>query len=161
MQSLIKEHFDNGNNKHIDKHEYNYENGNNKHIDKHEYDYENNCLYYSKDDFYYFLLYLILGIIAAILSWRCNEQANYPFLVKLGCALNAFGFGIFYIIFYVIYYAMNKNDSCTKGYYVSFIDHEKDMPQLTKLYEEFKAAATKAAETATKAVETTTSATSP
>jgi hypothetical protein len=49
------------------------------------------------------LFTLVTSIIAAYLSWRCNEKSNYPLSVKVVCALNAFSFGIFYIIYYLLF----------------------------------------------------------
>ena len=49
------------------------------------------------------LFSLAASIIAAYLSWSCNEKSNYPLSVKVVCALNAFSWGIFYIIYYFLF----------------------------------------------------------
>jgi hypothetical protein len=128
MHSLIKEHFDNGKREKKQEFENEYENEN-----------------YYKYDFYYFvfyfIIYFVIGIIAAGMSWKCNEKSNYPLLIKICCAFNAFGFGILYIIFYFFYYAMSGAMACKEGYYVSFKEHEKDFAQLQTLIAEYTAKA--------------------
>ena len=61
----------------------------------------------------YWLIYGILAAItAAVLSWRCNSNANYPFSTKLLCSMTAFGYGTFYLIFYLIMYLNYKDALC-------------------------------------------------
>jgi len=139
--SLIKEHFDNGSTSTSNK---------NKH--DHEYEYE----YYNTYDYYYFILYFFISIIAAGMSWKCNEKSNFPILIKILCSLNAFLFPIIYFIFFVIYYVVSGAMACKEGYYVSFENHTKDIEKLNELYEQFKAATTKAVEAAAKTAEVAT-----
>jgi uncharacterized membrane protein YhdT len=86
--SYIQEHFNNNNNK---SKEYEYENEN-------EYEYEN-----ENENKYliWIMLYYIICFVAAYLSWDINTKIGYPLDVKLACALNAYSFGIFYIMYYM------------------------------------------------------------
>ena len=59
----------------------------------------------------YLLFIFGLSIFAAVLSWRANTKENYPLSVKLVCAINAFNFGIFYIIWYLIFVYSDKSGS--------------------------------------------------
>jgi hypothetical protein len=57
------------------------------------------------------LIKIICSFIAAGLSWRCNTKSNYPFEVKLVCALNALFWGWIYIVFY---FGLEFNKICSK-----------------------------------------------
>jgi len=74
--------------------------------DEYEYEYEND---YENENKYliWIILYYIICIIAAFLSWNINTNLGYPIDVKLACALNAYSFGIFYIIYY-LYFTYKK-----------------------------------------------------
>jgi formylmethanofuran dehydrogenase subunit B len=50
------------------------------------------------------LIFICIGFTAAVLSWRCNSNANYPLSTKLVCSLNAFTYGTIYLIYYGIMY---------------------------------------------------------
>jgi hypothetical protein len=50
------------------------------------------------------LFFICVAIFAAVLSWRCNSNANYPLSTKLVCSYNAFSYGTIYLIFYGIMY---------------------------------------------------------
>jgi uncharacterized membrane protein YhdT len=90
--SYIQEHFNNNNNK---SKEYEYENENEN---ENEYEYEN-----ENENKYliWIMLYYIICFVAAYLSWDINTKIGYPLDVKLACALNAYSFGIFYIMYYM------------------------------------------------------------
>ena len=47
------------------------------------------------------IIYYIICFVAAYLSWDINTKIGYPIDVKLACALNAYSFGIFYIMYYM------------------------------------------------------------
>jgi hypothetical protein len=63
-----------------------------------------------------YIIFFIISIVAAILSWRCNTISDYPFTIKLVCAINAFSFGIVYLLFYGFLY-MNDKNFCNKKKY--------------------------------------------
>jgi hypothetical protein len=95
--SYIKELFTTKKNKeNFNNDEYEYEDG---------YEYEND---YENKYIIWIILYYIICIIAAFLSWNINTNLGYPIDVKLACALNAYSFGIFYIIYYLIIVYGNK-----------------------------------------------------
>jgi hypothetical protein len=80
----------------------NKENFNNDEMEyEYEYEYENENENENKY-IIWIILYYIICIIAAFLSWNINTNLGYPIDVKLACALNAYYFGIFYIIYYLI-----------------------------------------------------------
>ena len=60
-----------------------------------------------------FYITILISIISAILSWRCNSIANYPITTKLLCSIYAFFNGIFYLIFYIIMYFNYRDTLCT------------------------------------------------
>jgi hypothetical protein len=85
----IKEHFSNN------KNEIEIEN---------EFESENNDV-----NLTWIILYYGVCFIAAYLSWTANTKLGYPMDVKLACALNAYTFGIFYIIYYFFIVYNKKN----------------------------------------------------
>jgi hypothetical protein len=85
----IKEHFSNN------KNEIEIEN---------EFESENNDV-----NLTWIILYYGVCFIAAYLSWTANTKLGYPMDVKLACALNAYTFGIFYIIYYFFVVYNKKN----------------------------------------------------
>jgi len=77
--------------------------------DEYEYEYENDYENENENKYLiWIILYYIICIIAAFLSWNINTNLGYPIDVKLACALNAYSFGIFYIIYYLIIVYGNK-----------------------------------------------------
>ena len=49
------------------------------------------------------LIGLVLGGLAAFLSWRCNSSLGYPVYLKLLMAFFAFMFGGIYMLYYVLF----------------------------------------------------------
>jgi len=85
--SYIKENFTNKKKEHFNNREKEY-----------EYEYENEN---ENEYLIWIILYYIICFVAAFLSWNINTKLGYPTDVKLACALNAYSFGIFYIIYYL------------------------------------------------------------
>ena len=97
----IKEHF--SNNKNVNNNDNDNDNDN-------EFDNENGNE--SNDiNLTWIILYYGICFIAAYLSWTANTKLGYPMDVKLACALNAYTFGIFYIMYYVYFTYSNKKNS--------------------------------------------------
>ena len=86
--SYIQEHF---NNDKRNVNEYEYEN---EYENENENENENKYLIW-------IIIYYIICFVAAYLSWDINTKIGYPIDVKLACALNAYSFGIFYIMYYM------------------------------------------------------------
>jgi hypothetical protein len=106
-KSLINEHFDTSRNKYVKENE-----------NENEYENEESSEYYyfyNNKEFIIFIIFLGISFWAAYLSWSCNTKANYPLSVKIACAINAYTFGIFYILYYFI----AVYGTCNKGYYVN------------------------------------------
>jgi len=91
----IKEHF--SNNKNVN-------NNDNDNENEFENETENNDI-----NLTWIILYYGICFIAAYLSWTANTKLGYPMDVKLACALNAYTFGIFYIIYYFFTVYNKKN----------------------------------------------------
>jgi uncharacterized membrane protein YhdT len=89
----IKEHFSNNKNE-----------NNNDNDNEFENEIENNDI-----NFGWIILYYGICFFAAYLSWTANTKLGYPMDVKLACALNAYTFGIFYIMYYMYIKYSNKN----------------------------------------------------
>jgi uncharacterized membrane protein YhdT len=76
--------------------------------DEYEYEYENDYENENENKYLiWIILYYIICFIAAYLSWDANTKLGFPTDVKLACALNAYSFGIFYIIYY-LYFTYKK-----------------------------------------------------
>lgn len=59
---------------------------------------------------------IVIGVVAAYLSWSCNSALQYNIALKIFFALLAYFFGLVYIILYIIM----RYDTCTyikRGYY--------------------------------------------
>ena len=121
-KSYIKEHFDTNRNE-------------NENENENENNYENENIYENENaDFIVFIIIIAISLWAMYLSWTCNTKANYPISVKIACAINAYTFGIFYII----YYYLAINGTCDKGYYLDVKNSElseylKDLKDLKDL----------------------------
>jgi hypothetical protein len=88
---------------------------------------ENENEEYNKEynkDIIIFIIYLAISIWAVYLSWSCNTKAKYPISVKIACAINAYTFGIFYIIYYFI----AVSGTCSNGVYIDI--KESDLIKL-------------------------------
>lgn len=62
-----------------------------------------------------FVIGIVIGVVAAYLSWSCNSALQYNIALKIFFALMAYIFGLFYIILYIIM----RYDTCTyikRGY---------------------------------------------
>jgi hypothetical protein len=109
--SYIKEHFNND----VSSKDKSNENEN---------EYENEIINYNyHNELLIFFIYLAISVVAVYLSWTCNTKANYPMSVKIACAINAYTFGIFYIIYYFI----AVSGKCDKGLYVDFDNSKLDV----------------------------------
>jgi hypothetical protein len=58
------------------------------------------------------IFFIFVSFLAAVLSWRCNSQANYPLSIKLVCSLNAFSYGTIYLIYYAVMSITYKDALC-------------------------------------------------
>ena len=111
--SYIKEHFNNDVSSKDKSNEDENENENeNENIN---YNYNNELII--------FFIHLAISAMAVYLSWTCNTKANYPMSVKIACAINAYTFGIIYIIYYFI----AVSGTCDKGLYIDFDNSKLDV----------------------------------
>jgi hypothetical protein len=107
--SYIKEHFNN---------DVSSKDKSNENEDEYE-----NINYNYNNELLIFFIYVTISVVAVYLSWSCNTKANYPLSVKIACAINAYTFGIIYIIYYFI----AISGTCDKGLYVDFDNSKLDV----------------------------------
>ena len=55
----------------------------------------------------------LVGMVAAVLAWKCNTQARESLPIKIFITLVAFLFGGIYILYYIVYRILMEN-SCKK-----------------------------------------------
>jgi len=109
VNSYIKEHFNN---------DVSSKDKSNENEDEYE-----NINYNYNNELLIFFIYVTISVVAVYLSWSCNTKANYPLSVKIACAINAYTFGIIYIIYYFI----AISGTCDKGLYVDFDNSKLDV----------------------------------
>jgi len=61
-----------------------------------------------KENYTSIIIYNIIGIISAILSWKCNTKNNVNIPMKILFSFFAYMFGVFYIFYYLLF----RYDKC-------------------------------------------------